>query len=511
MFRIVLGLLVAWDLWGRFELRSLVWGTGVATDADIVQEGLLTPAVSGMPWSPWNWSLLWIGQLLESLRSTLALPAESSLDQQLLQWQEYANGPEFANAILIAGIVLALLYAAGLFTRVSNILLWIVVVSVQVRMPLLTTGADTLTRLFLFWSMWLPMGTVLGLDARFFSRQGFWRKRVHQTRGQLLENGQTCQPTDLSISNFATAALMIQLVLMYFFSGLAKCNEHWFSGQALEQALSWEFYVRPQADWIAGQSWLLRPITWIVLGVELALPLLVFAPGLFRWTRRPAAIFLIVMHLGIASLMTIGTFSAVAIAGWILFFGDVGRREGWSRFWRDSRDTAMRPGRVLVDSPRATATARDLLIGMALTMVVAWNFHNTRLPGVGQQFPASLEPAIYQLGLFQDFPMFAEPMTQNWKWVHQSRNSEDQIVNVYQKLVPPLGLPPRPPATWGSHAEFLWRQLHVNLVENQHRRPEFVERVRERLKRLEKNVAGLADQPSQRWLINGTTGEKSAW
>lgn len=511
-FRILLGLLVAWDLWGRYQLRFLVFGQPIGTPGpDVLREGLLPSSLSTQAWSPWNWSVFWLDRALAGAREALGSTDGDTVPDVWRNWETFLAGPEFAGVLILAGVVLALLYAAGLFTRLTNILLWIIVVSIQVRMPLLTTGADTLSRVFLFWTMWLPMGAAVSLDARFFSRQGFWRKRIHQTQTQLAEDQQQCPADKFSISSFATAALLIQFIAMYFFSGVAKCNEHWFSGAAIGEALSWDFYVRPQAAVIRDQAAVLTPLTYLVLATELALPFLVFFPGLFRWTRRPAAWLMIGMHLGIAALMTIGTFSAIAITGWVLFFGSAFPTTGNSWMWYDNRDTALQPRRILTDSPRPSATARDLMVGGLLVLVLWWNASPFLPTSSRWSFPAFLRPVIYQTGLHQDFPMFAQPTTDNWAWTHQATGDSGETIDVRATLPPPLHLPPRPQMLWAGHDQFLWRQLHVNLIFNQSSHPELVTTVRQRLAALERAYHEPPLDDSRLWQINTRTGQQVAW
>lgn len=468
VFRILLGLIVAWDLWGRFQLRTLIFGDSAAK-LQVLQEGLLPSQLSAEAWTPWNWSLLWLDRatdgVIEVINQDASAEPVANSNLVISDWQAFFASTDFASGLLIAGIVLALLYSAGLFTKVCNFLLWIIVVSVQVRMPLFTTGADTLAKLFLFWSLWLPVSAVWSADAHFFSRHGFWRKRIHQTLGQLKANQPDLKDSQLSLSTFATAAIMLQFIAMYFFTGLAKCNPQWFSGGAISEALQWSFYVRPQGDWLSQQHWLLTPLTWLVLAVELLAPVLVFVPGIFRWTRRPTAWTLIGMHLGIAATMTIGTFSAIAICGWLLFFGSLKNEKGWRWLWYDNRDQGLRPVRILVDSPRAMATARDYCIAILGVLVLWWNFSVSKLNWTENSFPDWLKPAMYQLALNQDFPMFAEPIGDDWRWSHALPDGQ----NLRDDLPSPVSISDRPPTGFGRHEEFLWRQLHVNLLycENQ--------------------------------------------
>ena len=116
---------------------------------------------------------------------------------------------------------------------------------------------------------------------------------------------------------------------------------------------------------------------------------------------------------------------------------------------------------------------------------------------------------MHQLGLFQDFPMFAEPPKENWSWKLSAK--PDSADDAHSALPSPLGLPNRPGMGPDPHGEFLWRQLHVNLLFQFQQEPEFVGKIRQRLSQLERASGSQPEAPSQLWLINGKTGEATAW
>jgi hypothetical protein len=72
---------------------------------------------------------------------------------------------EFQVFLLLAAIGAAMCMLLGFHTRVMVLAVWILVVSLQVRNPYVLSGADTLLRVLLFWSMFLPLGAVWSMDA----------------------------------------------------------------------------------------------------------------------------------------------------------------------------------------------------------------------------------------------------------------------------------------------------------------------------------------------------------
>ena len=76
-----------------------------------------------------------------------------------------ANGSEVFQIILFAiNLIFAFLLLVGYRTRISTILLFIFTVSLHARNPLILNGGDDILRLFLFWSIFLPLGAVWSVD-----------------------------------------------------------------------------------------------------------------------------------------------------------------------------------------------------------------------------------------------------------------------------------------------------------------------------------------------------------
>jgi hypothetical protein len=369
-----------------------------------------------------------------------------------------------------------------------------VVVSLQHRLPLFNSGADSLERLFLFWLLFLPSGAVGSLDAIWFPRQGFWRKRIHQSRWQydLTLADSSPGPSSLSrhtICSWASAALLIQLVAIYLYSALEKLNADWWQGTAVATALQWDFIAKPLATtWLEFPGFL-RCVTWTVLLLELLCPILIFTPYVFGWTRRLTAYFFITMHLAIAATLSIGTFSAVCLVGWLLFFPWPSEwRVSWTSLWRDPRDTGAPLPQQILASTRAVATAGECLVILLLTLTVWWNLSHASVLRPWIKFPVQLQPIVAQFGLDPNFPMFGQVPSHNYAWQHRVDFASGLSLNIRPDLPPPLNVPNRISSWAESHGVFLWRQLHVNLLYLESQQPDFVWQVRDQLRTLELEI-----------------------
>lgn len=84
---------------------------------------------------------------------------------------------------------------------------WALCLSLWARNPAICGYADTLLRMLLFWSMFLPLGARASLDAR---RRG--------------------GPRDAGpVVSLAGAAMMLQVAFVYFFTAMQRTGSDWRS------------------------------------------------------------------------------------------------------------------------------------------------------------------------------------------------------------------------------------------------------------------------------------------
>lgn len=160
---------------------------------------------------------------LHDSRAITAAPGAWSL-----YWLSTADA--YQQALLAATAVGGVLLLLGCWTRWTTIACWVLVASLWNRNPLVCNYGDTLLRMLLFWGMFLPWGSTWSLD---------WLRGVR--RGKNGVQGVT-------IHSAASAAILLQLTLLYFFTGLWKWNDDWIQGRALFHALNLEYFAgRPPA------------------------------------------------------------------------------------------------------------------------------------------------------------------------------------------------------------------------------------------------------------------------
>src|SRR5262249_54241901 len=153
-------------------------------------------------------------------------------------------------------------------------------------------GVDYFVNIALFYCLWMPVGHAHSLD-----------RRAGRVSGA---------PTPAA--RMGLRVLQLHLCMVYLSSALWKaCGAQWWNGEAIWRALMrtdlgpWD----PACfAWLAGMPWVAVLAGWGTLLVEGGYALFVWLP----WARRWWALATIGLHLGIAGLMGLWSFSAVMIA-----------------------------------------------------------------------------------------------------------------------------------------------------------------------------------------------------
>jgi predicted DCC family thiol-disulfide oxidoreductase YuxK len=215
----------------------------------------------------------------------------------LLQWIGSPLGVCFALGALFAA---ALSFTVGLCTRVSSIVLYILVVSFHERNNLVLNGGDSVLRTMLFFFMFAPAGAAFSVDAL--------RRRIRcPDAGPAL------------VTPWAQRMMQVQVAVIYLVTAYAK------SRGALYHEGTAMYYVFGLVDFnIRGVEQLMNypivysSLTYAVLFTELALPFLLW----FRVSRPYAVLLGILAHGWIILFMTIPVFGVLMLATYLPFFSE---------------------------------------------------------------------------------------------------------------------------------------------------------------------------------------------
>src|SRR5215217_650430 len=226
------------------------------------------------------------------------LPRDILLQDTALlnRWQFSLNlmsGELLVQALLFGVTALAALaLLVGYRTRLMTMIVWVLVISIQARNPLVVNAGDTLLRLLLLWGILLPLGAHWSVDRALKAAPPRFSMRF------------------LSL---ATVGLFLQIAFVYWFTAILKSGPEWrVDGTALYYALSIDEYATPIGAYVYQFPTLLKVLTFATIGLEAFGPFLLFSPFFTGPVRTGTVLAFMSLHLGIWMTMSIGDFSRVA-------------------------------------------------------------------------------------------------------------------------------------------------------------------------------------------------------
>lgn len=258
VYRIGLGLMVLSDhIMRSFDMRWFYTNSGVYPTSAI-----------------WNWV------------KTFRKPCIHALSGAI-EWQIFL--------FVLAGIA-AILLMLGWRTRIMTIVCWFLTISVQHRFVEINSGADIFLSGMLFWSMFVPLGARFSLDAR-------RRPDRYSATNEVYTGG--------------TAAMVLQILLVYAFNVLNKYGAAWYDGTAVARALHIDQYATPLGVWFRDVlPWSTYVLTYTTVVIESTAFLLLF-PWFKGWVRMYLVVAFWVLHIGFNSMMYLALFSPISMMAWL--------------------------------------------------------------------------------------------------------------------------------------------------------------------------------------------------
>ncbi|WP_161888980.1 HTTM domain-containing protein [Pontibacter russatus] len=322
---------------------------------------------------------------------------------------------QFQAVLFALAAVFAVCLLLGYKTRLSTILTWLLLLSLQNRNPLIGQGGDDLLRMLLFWGIFLPWGRFYSYDA---------------TRKPPLSD------TSVSTSYFsaATVAYIVQVGIVYVSTALLKDSPEWHTdGTALYYALSLDQILMPGGRLIYPYPELLRVLTLGAYYTELLLPFLLLIPFYNNFFRVVVVVVLVGFHIGISLTLFVGLFYLINIASvvgllprpvmdWIdRRLLSSFRRPYTGQFqhiFKRLRQPSLLSVRVSLNRPLAPrhllSQLRNGFVAVALLYCVWWNLSGTHLPLY--KLPDSSRWFGYILRLDQHWGMFAPIVFRDDGW-----------------------------------------------------------------------------------------------
>ena len=230
-------------------------------------------------------------------------PRSVLIEQVMSSWQfsfGLLNGGTLFQAFLFgAAAVAALCMLVGYRTRLMTLVVWALVLSIQVRNPLVNGADSRFLHLMLFWGIMLPLGAYWSVD----------RMRSALPRPS---------PRFLSLATFG---LFMQIAFIYWFTAIIKTGPEWrLDYSALYYALSLDELATPIGHYLLNFPGLLQTMTFGTLMLEAVGPILLFCPFFTGPVRTGAALAFMSLHFGIWLTMDIGIFPWVSAFCMVCFF-----------------------------------------------------------------------------------------------------------------------------------------------------------------------------------------------
>lgn len=226
--------------------------------------------------------------------------------------------------LFVCAALAAALLVFGIRTRFVTVVSFLLLASLHNRNPLLLQGGDNLLLLLTFWGMMLPWGARWSIDAVMSERRALADRLV----------------------GFPAAAILLQVVSVYFFSAFLKNGSEWtVDGTAIYYALHHDQYVNLLGPYWRDWHGLTVPLTHYVWWLELLGPLLALSPLWNTAGRSIAAFCLITLELGFLSSLNVGLFPFISITSLLILLpGPV-----WDALERRARPRGVVPVTLYFD------------------------------------------------------------------------------------------------------------------------------------------------------------------
>lgn len=226
---------------------------------------------------------------------------EAAEERGIITLFHLSDAPWFFDLIYHGGIVTTVMFILGFRTRLATILTFLLFWSLYYRNSFVTNGGDNIIRLQLFYLIFAQAGTYFSLDRRWIEKRGKRRLDVYLS---ILHNAAVC-------------AIAIQLIIVYFTSGIYKVmGSMWQEGTAVYYAMRVQDYIWPGvSEWIWQSETLVVFLTYSSVLFQVAFPFLL----LNRYTKYLAVAGALAFHTSVGLMMNLALFSWYMICcEWIL-------------------------------------------------------------------------------------------------------------------------------------------------------------------------------------------------
>jgi hypothetical protein len=371
-----------------------------------------------------------------------ALPAHHYISLHCLD-----GTADFQAALFVLAGLAALALLVGWQTRLATVVSWLLLLSLHARNPMVLQGGDILLRLLLFWGLFLPLGARWSVD------------RLRRRGGQPLGDREV---------SVASAALLLQICFVYWFSAALKTDPAWRSeGTAVYYALSIDQFVTPLGKYLLGFPELLRWLTFATLGIEAVGPALLFVPFRTAAVRMVVVVSFLLFHLiGLGLVLELGPFPWVCSVAWLAllpgaFWDWLAARARLPRWLPQVPEAARAPA----DAPGAGYQS-PLLLNVAaacfLVYVFLWNVRTLGVAPWSRLLPRQTDFIASTFGIDQQWDMFAPcPLKDDGWYVVQGNLNDRSVIDLFRDGAPVRW--DKPELVSATYKNERWRKYLMNL------------------------------------------------
>ena len=414
-------------------------------------------------------ALIMIGDLLYRARDleahytdagVLPIAIVSVYQQQHWWWTIHSLHPALPLEIalfLVAGMF-ALSLLVGYRTRTVSVICWLLLISLQNRNTMVLTGGDTMLRVLAFWAMFLPLGLRWSVD-----------RALDKTDAPLPER----------VCSVGTAALIVQLGIVYLFGALLKTGPTWRTDYtAIYYSLSIDQFTTPLAKVLLHYPEMLKSLTFFAWHLELFAPLLILASAFSRPLRIAVVLIYMGFHISLGLCLELGLFPIIGALAWTVLLPDL----FWQRISRlSARVPHPQPPALPTALTARTAGWRERLRPQSvsartpwpvqclavfmLAYVVLWNVRTTDFNRHSHWFPMTWNWIGEVVRMDQSWELFApDPMMSHGWLVVPAVLADGTEVDLKTQASPVNWNPP--PLISASYYNERWRKYLMNISDN---------------------------------------------
>lgn len=348
--------------------------------------------------------------------------------------------PSFQAFLFALAAIAAVCLVVGLQTRIATLVSLILLLGVQARHPLLLQGGDVVLRCELFWSLFVPLGAAWSLDGL----------------------RQPAQPMATRVKSFGTAALVLQLCFVYWFTAALKTDVAWVrTFDAAYFAIQSDHFTSPLGYWLSQYPRFLRMVTLATLVLEFIGPLMIFVPWRNHLLRSATVLAFAGMHIGLQMCLDLGLFSYICIGYWLMLLPT----EFWTSVAHRLRlETSRATMAEHAESLRTGGWFFNSVVAALVCLVLFINLRRMQQPPYTVVLPVPLDVCSRVTGLSQHWPMFAPgpPNFRSWYLV-LGELADGTVVDLRQPTR--SASTAKPQSVSQSYQSSNWRRCFMYLIE----------------------------------------------